>query len=95
MWVFENRILMGIFGPKREEIARSCRRLHDEELHNIYVSPYIIMVIKSRRMRWTGHAARMDEMRNTVFWLENLKGSDHSEDTSVHGRIILEWILWQ
>jgi hypothetical protein len=49
--VSENRVLRGIFGPKREEMAGGWRRLHNEELHNLYDSPNIIMVMKSRRMR--------------------------------------------
>jgi hypothetical protein len=56
--VFENRVLRRIFGPKREEVVESWKRLHNEELHNLYASPNIIWVIKSRKMRWTGHVAR-------------------------------------
>jgi hypothetical protein len=63
--VFENRVLRGIFGPKREEVAGGCRRLHKEELHNLYASPNIMRVIKSRRIRWAGNIARIREMRNT------------------------------
>jgi hypothetical protein len=58
--VFENRVLRRIFGPKREE-NRSWRKLHNDELHSLYSSPNIVRVIKSRRMRWEGHVARMDE----------------------------------
>jgi hypothetical protein len=56
--VFENRVLRGIFGPKREEDG-SWRKLHNDELHSLYFSLNIVRVIKSRRMRWAGHAARM------------------------------------
>jgi hypothetical protein len=78
----------------REEVTGDWRRLHDEELHNLYVSPDSIRVIKSRRVRWTGHEARMVEMRDEkVFWLENLKGRDQSEDLDVDGGIRLQWML--
>jgi hypothetical protein len=60
--VFENRVLRRIFGPKREE-GRSLRKLHNDELHSLYSSPNIVRVIKSRRMRWAGHMARMGEGR--------------------------------
>jgi hypothetical protein len=57
--VFENSALRGIFGPKMEEVAGGWRRLHNEELHNLYASPIIIRVIKSRMMRWVGHVVCM------------------------------------
>jgi hypothetical protein len=60
--VFENRVSRKIFGPKREEDG-SWRKLHNDELHSLYSSPNIVMVIKSRRMRWVGHVARMGEGR--------------------------------
>jgi hypothetical protein len=62
--VFENRVLRRIFGPKREEVVGGQRRLHNEELHKLYGSPNIIRVVRSRKMRWTGHVAFMEEMRN-------------------------------
>jgi hypothetical protein len=61
--VFENRVLRRIFGPKRDEATVDWRRLHNEELNDLYSSPNIIRVIKSRRLRWTGHVARMGENR--------------------------------
>jgi hypothetical protein len=61
--VFENRVLRRIFGPKRDEVTREWRKLHNEELHNLYSSPDIIRQVKSRRMRWAGHVARMGEER--------------------------------
>jgi hypothetical protein len=54
--VFENRVVRKIFGPKRDEVIAGWRKLHNEELHNLYCSPSIIRMIKSRRMRWAGHA---------------------------------------
>jgi hypothetical protein len=59
--VFENRVLGRIFGPKRDEVTGDWRKLHNEELHNLYSSPNIIRMIKSRRIRWAGHVARMGE----------------------------------
>jgi hypothetical protein len=59
LWVFENRVLRRIFGPKKNEVTGEWRRLHNKELYALYFSPNIIRVIKSRRLRWTGHVARM------------------------------------
>ena len=59
LWVFENRVLRIIFGPRRDEVTGKWRKLHDEELNDTYSSPIIFRVIKSRRMRWAGHVARM------------------------------------
>jgi len=61
--VFENRVLRRIFGPKRDEVTGEWRKLHSKELNDLYSSPNIIRVIKSRRMRWAGHVARMVERR--------------------------------
>jgi hypothetical protein len=61
--VFENRVLRRIFGPKRDEVTGGWRKLHNEELHGLDSSPSIVRVIKARRMRWTGHVARMGEVR--------------------------------
>jgi hypothetical protein len=58
---FENRVLRRIFGPKRDEVTGGWRKLHNEQLHNLYSSPSIIRMIKSRRMRLAGHVARMGE----------------------------------
>jgi hypothetical protein len=62
--VFENGVLRGIFGPRRDEVTGEWRKLHSGELHNLYSSPDIIRQIKSRRMRWVGHVARIGEVRN-------------------------------
>jgi hypothetical protein len=62
--VFENRVLTRIFGPRRDEVTGDWRKLYNEELHNLYSSPNIIRINKSRRMRWAGHVARMGKTRN-------------------------------
>jgi hypothetical protein len=62
--VFENRVLRRIFGTKRDEETGEWRKLHNDELRDLYSSPSIIRIIKSRRMRWAGHVARMGEKRN-------------------------------
>jgi len=61
--VFENRVLSRIFQPKRDEVTREWRKLHNEELNYLYSSPSVVRVIKSRRMRWVGHVARVGEWR--------------------------------
>jgi hypothetical protein len=62
--VFENRVLRRIFGPEREEVTGELRKLRNEELHELYSSPSIIRIMKSRRMRWVGHITRMGEKKN-------------------------------
>jgi hypothetical protein len=64
--VFENRVLRGIFGPQRDEVMRGWRKLHNEELHNLYSLPRIIRMVKSRSMRWAGHVARMGSSAYTI-----------------------------
>jgi len=61
--VFENRMLRRIFGPRRDEVTGEWRKLHNEELNDVYCSPNIVGVIKSRRIRWAGHVAHMGERR--------------------------------
>jgi hypothetical protein len=61
--VFENRVLRRVFGPKRDEVTGEWRKLHNEELNDLYSLPNSVRVVKSRRMRWAGHMARMEEER--------------------------------
>jgi hypothetical protein len=61
--MFENRVLRRVFGPKRNEVTGELRKLHNEELNNLYSLPNIVRVVKSRRMRWAGHVTRMGEER--------------------------------
>jgi hypothetical protein len=76
--VFENRVLRRIFGPKRDEVTGECRRLHNKELHDLYSSPSIIRIIKSRRMRWEGHVARMGRIGTLIdYWWESQRERDH------------------
>jgi hypothetical protein len=92
--VFENRVLRRIFGPKRGEVTGEWRRLYNEELNDLYSSPNIIRVIKSRRMRWAGmwHIWGKREVR-TRFWWGDWREGDHLGDPGVDGRIILRWIF--
>jgi hypothetical protein len=89
--VSDNRVLRKIFGPKRDEVIRGWRKLHNEELHNFYCSPSINRIIKSRKMRWAGHVARMVEKRNAYRIL--VGKPEGKRPPNVSGRIILEWIL--
>jgi hypothetical protein len=86
--VFENRVLRRVFGPKRDEVTGEWRKLHNEELNDLYSLSNIVRVVKSRRMRWAGHVARMEE-----------EGGVHRvlvgkpEGKRPFGRIILRWIF--
>jgi hypothetical protein len=92
--VFENRVLRGIVGPKRNEVTGEWRKLHNKELHDFYSSPSKIRIIKSRRMRWAGHVARMGRRGTLIdYWWESQMERDHQEDQDVGGWIILGWIL--
>jgi hypothetical protein len=91
--VIENRVLR-IFGPKRDEVMGEWRKLPNGELHNLYSSPDIIRQIKSRRMGWAGHVARMGEGRNIYRDLvRKPEGKDHLEDQGVYERMGSRWIL--
>ena len=92
--VFENMVLWRIFGPRRDEVTGEWRRLHNEELNDLYSSPNIVRVIKSRIMRWAGHVARVGEEREVY---RVLVGKSEGRrplggDLGVDGWIILGWI---
>jgi hypothetical protein len=90
---YENRVLRRIFGPRRDEETGDWRKLHNEELHSLYYSPSIIRM-RSRRTRWAGHVARMEERKMQMGdWWESQKVRDHWEDLDVGGWTVLKWIL--
>jgi hypothetical protein len=92
-----------IFRPKRDEVRKEWRKLHNEELNDLYSSPNIVRVIKSRGMRWAGYVARMGigEAGTGFRWgnmrerdhLGDLRERDHLGDPGIEGRLILRWIL--
>jgi hypothetical protein len=88
-----NRAQRGIFGPERDEVTGEWRKLHNVKLNDLYSAPTIVRVIKSRRMRWAGHVARMGRREAcTGFWWGNLRKRDHWRDPGVDG-IIVRWIF--
>jgi hypothetical protein len=90
--VFENSALRRVFGPKRGEVTGKWRKLHNEELSDLYSSPTIVRMIKSRIMLWAGYVARMGEGEAcTGFWWGNLRKRDHWGDPGVDRRRILRW----
>jgi len=93
--VSENMVLRRIFGPKRDEVTGEWGKLHNEERKDLYSSPNIILVKKSRRMRWAGHVARMGR-KSYIQGFRVLVGKpedkNHLEIQGVDGRIILPWI---
>ena len=93
MRVFENTVLSRMFGPMREEVTGEWRRLHNEELNDLYCSPNIVRVMKWRRMRWVGHVARMVVERGVYRVLVGKPGGrNHWGDLGVDWWIILGWI---
>jgi hypothetical protein len=92
--VFENRVLRRTFWPKRDEVIGEYRKLHNENLNDLYYSPNIVRLINSRRMRWAGHVAQWGRVEMyTGLWWGNLRERDHLEDPVVDGRIIIRWIF--
>ena len=88
--VFENKVLRRIFGPRRNEVTRDWRRLYNEELNDLYSSPNFMWVIKSRRMRWTGHVAHMGVERGVYRVLVGKsEGKNQWGNLGVDGWIIL------
>jgi hypothetical protein len=79
---------------KRDEVTVGWRKLHNEELHNLYTSPSIIIMIKSRSIRWAGHVARMGRRgMHIAYWWESQMERDHWEDQNVLRWTTLKWIL--
>jgi hypothetical protein len=100
LMVFENRVLRRIFRPKREEVVRGWRGLHNEELCNLYTSPNIIRVIKSRRMRWAEHVAHMGKIKNVYYilvgkpeWKTPFRSPKHSYEDNI--RMDLRETRWE
>jgi hypothetical protein len=92
--VFENRVPRRIFGPKRDEVTGEWRKLHNEELSDLYSTPSIFRVKNLRRMRWVGHVACRRERRDVRRVLvRKTRERDHLEDTGLVERIILRWIF--
>jgi hypothetical protein len=91
--VFENRVLRRIFGSKRDKVTGEWRKLHNEGLHDLYPSPHNIQVIKSRRMRWSGRVAHMEERRDAHRVLVEKPEGDYLEDPGIGGRITLRWVF--
>ena len=90
----EKRVLRRVFGPKRDEVTGEWRKLHNEELNDLYFTPDIIRIMKSRIMRWTEHVARVGDRRVAYRVLFGKPvGKKHFEDLGVNRRIILSWVF--
>jgi hypothetical protein len=89
--VFENRVLRRIFGPKRDDVTGGWRKLHNEELHNLYSSPSIIKMTKLRRLKSVGNGRRRG--MHIGYWWESLKEREHWEHQDGSGSTMLKWIL--
>ena len=89
--MFAYRVLSRIFGPERDEVTGEWRRLHNVELCDLYCSPNIVRVIKSRRMRWAGHVARKGNMKGAYRdWWGNLREIEQLKELDVDGIILLK-----
>jgi hypothetical protein len=90
---FENRVLRRIFRSKRNVVTGGWRKIRNEELYNLYFSPSIIRMIKSRMMKWAGHVALLVERGMHIgYWWESQMKRAHWEDKSIGGWTILKWI---
>jgi hypothetical protein len=89
----KNLLIRRTFRPRRDEITGEWRRLHNEELNDLYCSPNTIRVIKTRRMRWAGHVSRMEERRGVYKVFVRKPEGDNLGDPGVDGRITLRCIL--
>jgi hypothetical protein len=89
--VFENRVLRRIFGLKRDEVTGEWRKLHNEELQDLYSSPSIIRNMKERRMKWAGHVARMERRGTRIgCWCKSQRERGHYEDQDVGNNIRMD-----
>jgi hypothetical protein len=92
--VFRNRVLRRIFGPERDEIIREWRRIHNEELNDLYSSPNIFQLVKSSIMKWAEHVTGMGRVEEHAgFWQGNLGEGENLEDPDVDGRVPLKWMF--
>jgi len=92
--VLENRVLRKIFRSERYKVRRDWRRVHNEEFYDLYFSPNVIRVSKSRRMGLDGHVARMGAGQvRTGFWMGDLSERDHLEELGLERIVMLEWII--